>query len=284
MTTHTIYADSGDDSVKCISPTSYGDARSGAGSLSLAGSANLYLPAGQGLSGSTYFFYEGMLDFDTSSISDSALVSSVTLSLYGSYNGWTTAATLQARLNDFGATITTGDFVAGADLSSKTLLATFASSGWSTSGYNDMTSESAFVSSIDKTGNTRLLICTDRMVSGTTPTTHEYCTFRSADNTGTSQDPKLVVVAVDPASGTIAETLGAFSMSAAGEVDIEGSLAEALGVFEMSSSVVTSAPGETHGKIGGVWGTAVWKTRRNGVWVDPVSAWVNDSGTWKRVA
>ena len=143
--------------------------------------------------GGLYYVFQTYLSFDTSAVTGT--VSSVTLSIYGQFDNSVTDFTIEARVHDFGATLETGDYVAGASLSGKTLVASRSTaSGWSTSGYNAFTSDAAFLTAINQSGSTRLLLCSDRTRSGTTPTTFEMVNGYTAEATDPNTRPKLVVV------------------------------------------------------------------------------------------
>lgn len=194
MTVTTIYATApgGNGNVVCISAT-YSTARTGGGSK--FGQANHIV--GQGFDGSTYGCYESFLIFDTSSIPDGDSVSAVTLSLDGSIDTSTTnfTARVAASSYDGGAVVTT-DYVSGASLPTP-VLATWASSGYSSS-YNAFTENSGFKNAINKTGNTSLIIYSDRHAGNNTPTNEEFVTFLDADASGTSTDPKLDITHTTP--------------------------------------------------------------------------------------
>ena len=196
VTTATFYASTADGYLSSRDDD-YSLARAGTGA-SLASSPTAsegYV--GQAADGAPGFLYqctEGFLSFDTSSIPDDAAILSVTLSLYGDTDSSTTDFTINARAHDWGAGITTADWVAGASLSAKTLLATFATSGWSVAGYNDFTSEAAFLTAINKTGTTYIILSSSRHEGNNTPSGDEYVQWETANNTGTSKDPKLTVV------------------------------------------------------------------------------------------
>src|SRR5690606_4539370 len=67
--------------------------------------------------------------------------------------------------------------------------------------YNEF-SDTAFATNINKTGETPIVVGTDMFADNIAPSTSNgyYPTFRSADQSGTSQDPRLVVTheASDP--------------------------------------------------------------------------------------
>ena len=138
---------------------------------------------------------EAFLGFDTSSIPDTDTVSAAVFNLTSSGDFSTTDFTIEARLYDWGTGLTTADWVAGASLSGLTLLAhRDTASGWTGNTAYDLTDD-AFAANVNKTGTTRLLLCSSRTTAGTSPTidVREYVNAYSADSTGTTADPKLTV-------------------------------------------------------------------------------------------
>lgn len=199
MATYTIFSDSADGSITSNSAVSWNATRAGNDLLVDDTSVQTYLGEYDALKG--YFeMYESFLSWDTSVIVDSETVTSATVSIYGGQAGPTTwegpAGTLEARAFDWGATLTAGDWVAGASLSGLTLLASFAVGnagvGWA-AAYNVFTSQAAFLAAVNKTGSTRLMMCTSDMRSGTDPGAINRVIVMFAEASGTTQDPKLVV-------------------------------------------------------------------------------------------
>lgn len=190
-TVTTVYSSTADGDILSTS-TTYSTARSGTGySVDTAGSS---AQIGQLLDGADYYCYEAFFDFDTSSIPDTDNVSAVALALDGNFDNSTTDFTMQARTKDWGASLTSADWVAGASLGGLTLLATFATSGFSAFGYNTFTENGTnFQSAINKTGTTRIVVASDRLESNTAPTNAERVSVATADSTGTTQDPKLTI-------------------------------------------------------------------------------------------
>ena len=141
----------------------------------------------------TSVVYEAFLGFDTSAIGDTDTISAAVLNVTSNADVSTTDFDLQARLRDWGTTVTTADWVAGASLSGLTLLAHYATSGGFTanSAYNFV--DDAMPANTSKTGTTRMLLCSSRTVSGTDPSGDEYVAIKSAETTGTTSDPKLTV-------------------------------------------------------------------------------------------
>ena len=189
-TTTTAYASTGDGHITSSDAT-YATARSGSGlTVQTASTLNT---SGQTFNTPTYFCYETFIDPDTSAIPDTDAISSAVLSLYGGTDGSTTNFTNNARLFDWSTSLTTADWIAGESLSAQTLLATFPSASYVDAVYNDFTSDAAFIANVDKTGETRIILSSDRHEAGNTPTGPEYIQWSSADVAGTTQDPKLVV-------------------------------------------------------------------------------------------
>ena len=191
-TTTTAYSSTEDGFVRSTS-TTYSTARSG-GTLALNPTLPNIVRVGQLFVTPDYYCYEGFIDPDTSAIPDGDDISSAVLSLYGNTDDSTTNFTVNARLRDWGTTLETADYVAGASLSALTLLATFATTGFAVGAYNDFTSDAAFISNVSKTGETRIIITSSRHEAGTAPTDAENVQWDAAEVAGTTQDPKLVVV------------------------------------------------------------------------------------------
>jgi len=137
--------------------------------------------------------YESFLAFDTSSIPDGDTVSAAVLRVTVSGDSSDTDFDIQARLRDWGTTVTIADWVAGADLSGLTLLGSYAtSSGFTVNTGYDL-SDTAMAANVSKTGSTRMLLCSSRTVGNNAPTGDERVFAYSADYTGTTRDPKLTV-------------------------------------------------------------------------------------------
>lgn len=188
MTVATIFGDTADAYIQSGNAT-YSTARSG-GTLSVSGGFSVI--AGQATG---FNCWEAFIAFDTSSIGGSSTVSVVTLDLWLEVDNSATDFTMNARDRAWGPTVTTADYVAGASLSGSTLVASIASSGIGATGaYKTFTSQAAFLSITNiKTGTVEIILCSSRHEGNNQPTNNEYLQFTSADNTGTTQDPKLTV-------------------------------------------------------------------------------------------
>jgi hypothetical protein len=193
MSTLTVFADAADGRVRANHAT-YANARTGSG-------ATMYSDTTSGYYGQDLGFYanEYFVSFDTSSIPDDNVVSNPVLSLTYFENSSDTNFIAQARLYDWGATLTTADWVSGDDLSSLPLLATWDTNSFTgVNTYQAFISEPAFANAINKTGFTRIIISSSRHLAGNEPTGIEYMGINSADVAGTTYDPKLVLTYAPP--------------------------------------------------------------------------------------
>ena len=193
MTTYTIFSDASDGQISSNN-ASYATARSG-GSL-VATTNGTSFTTGQV---ADFTCYEIFIGWDTSAINDAETVSSATISLYGSVNQSTTDFTMNVRDFNWGSTLTTADWIAGASLSGNTLLATFDTTGYATTGYNDFTSQAAILTSVSKTAFTYVVVSSSRHEGNNQPSGNEFVQAWAADQAGTTNDPKIVVVADAPA-------------------------------------------------------------------------------------
>lgn len=148
--------------------------------------------------------YRGVVGFDTSAIPDSDTVSSATLSFnlqgtvgtgLGSTDTDIVAATPAAS-----NTLATTDYLSAFTIDGATRLATgIAISSWNAvNSYTDFTLNASGVAYVSKTGNTffgtRLKWDVDNSFTGTWSSTAEtFVQVFTADQSGTTSDPKLVV-------------------------------------------------------------------------------------------
>lgn len=196
-TTFTIYSDAADGDIGSTDLSgSYSDARTGA-NLG-AGSSATYALVGQLNAGSVYICGEGFFAFDTSVLSGYT-VNTATLACYGQNDSSDTDFVIHARMKTWMSSLTSGDWVAGGSLTGLTQVATFNTSGFSTSGYNTFTNV-AFPANINLTGFTEILLHSSRHSGNNTPTGNEYVQIYTSDQTGTTNDPKLTIDATASAS------------------------------------------------------------------------------------
>ncbi len=192
-TVTTVFSDTVDGRVNSNS-TTYSLARSGT-ALS-ADDTETFSAVGQDYNtfvALNYFCFETFFSFDTSSIGDTDQITSAVFSLALAADSSTTDFTINAHLKDWGAGVTTADWVAGASIAAQTLLATRATSGLA-GGYNAFTENgSNFTANVNKTGSTRFMCSSSRHSGNNTPTGAEFVYFYMANEAGTTSDPKLVV-------------------------------------------------------------------------------------------
>jgi hypothetical protein len=139
----------------------------------------------------TSYSYQSMMSFDTSALEGNIV--SVTLIMRGSVDASNVDFTVEARVHDWGTSISSADWVTGSLLDAKTLLATAPTLGFSTSVDTTFTSTAAFATSINRAGFTRFMLCSSRQRPGITPTGSEYVGFQGV-TASTSLRPRLVIV------------------------------------------------------------------------------------------
>ncbi|PYS90494.1 MAG: hypothetical protein DMF62_04845 [Acidobacteria bacterium] len=204
MTTTTVFAGASDFWI-LYSASTYANSRNGTGGSFSADSGSettLYVGQNQ-FGGPTFEMMEIMLEFDTSSIPDTDVVSAAVLSVWGvNDNDTGDLMTLEARAYDWGGTQDNADWRTGAQYAALTLLATMAPLTLDAAAYNVMTSSSPNMeNAINVTGFTRMVLGSNRFASNTSPPGEEYYQLQSADNTGTTNDEKLVVTHAASAAG-----------------------------------------------------------------------------------
>jgi hypothetical protein len=153
--------------------------------------------AGAGTSGDPYVYYisRGFLKFDVSSLPDSnLLINSAVLSLVleSSQNPSTFSLQIfESSVSDGSTDLTSGDWSAffSTEFGSKAL------SGWTTGSYQDVTLNSSGRDYIKNrsAGYAKFAIRHSRESSGSVPSNTSIALLYSADQSGTSFDPKLVI-------------------------------------------------------------------------------------------
>jgi hypothetical protein len=193
--------------------------------VTLASAALGSIAVGQSFVTTTYTCREGFFGFDTSTIAGT--ISAATLALDLNSDSSAVDFIVEARLHDWGTAVDLTDWVAGSQLSTKTLLATLDTSTLGGTGaYYDFTSDSAFPANINQSGFTRLVLASSnqRLASapGASPGGNEFVTWNSADNVGTTLDPKLTVTftPIVTLSGTVTATIGETDIVAGGKTII----------------------------------------------------------------
>ena len=193
--------------VRHIASATWSDVRDGDGTISLSSNATasfIYLETG---SNQYKEIDRSVFVFDTSSIPDTNTIDSATFSVY--ITGKNTTLTGQSvRL--VASTLASDSSLANSDYegtngNTTAYASDIALSGISTSAYLDFAMNSTGKAAVNKTGNTRLGLRlasdADNAAPGTSAgTVAAEIAGRYSDNTGTSEDPKLVVTHTTPAA------------------------------------------------------------------------------------
>ena len=198
MATLTVFSDSSDGVIFAQDPT-WADVVSGSAATFFEMTANTFDGFGQDFNngGNNEYGLEPWYgQFDTAALGAGATVTAVALSLYGVGAGdANTAFSLEARLYDWGASLTTADWLTDSQFAALTRVATFAdvNTNW-LAAYNTFSEDGTnFQTGLNKTGQTKLIVSTTNHASGTAPTNSSRVLLYNADQSGTSQDPKLTV-------------------------------------------------------------------------------------------
>lgn len=152
------------------SNAAYATARSGG---TVTENHNGYGQAGQNLAAAVYYCYETFILLDTSGLGSLVTITGATIRTKG--NAGTPAGSGWSFLvwsRDWGGTLETGDWVPGADLAGLTQVASLAIASWSATE-TTWTSDAELLAAINKTGNTMLLIGSDRLEAGSAPAANE---------------------------------------------------------------------------------------------------------------
>jgi hypothetical protein len=161
--------------------------------------------------------YSGLFDtisraifaFDTSSITDSDTIDSATFSLRGTTKVFANGITA-SRLAVVSGSMAAPGTPASSDYGNvgSTEFASVTYAGYSTSAYNDLSLNASGLANITKTGITQFAtrlgsdLDNDTSGIGTTPYVfHHYLLAYHADQSGTTNDPKLVVNTTAAAGG-----------------------------------------------------------------------------------
>ncbi len=193
-----------------------------------------------------YEVYRSTLFFDTSALPDDATITSATIKLYGQSDQSTT---------DFNITIQNGQptyphdplVVADYDKSNYSSSGgTLSTSGWTTSGYNNLSLDATGMTWISLTGATKLCLRSSRDIAGTTPTGLERIGFYSAqyyisakrpyiEINYTTADPVAYVstnnaVNVGTSSATLQGTLNSLGSYGSGNVSFQYGTTTSYGV------------------------------------------------------
>jgi len=200
VASYTFYATTADGYILSAN-ASWATVQAGSVSLSAVTTGNTLYVGKLNLSGSNQFNVSA-LGFDTSSLPDDAVITATSLSVCPSANA-TYSWVLEARTYNWGATLTTADYRTPTQWSALTLLAQYDLSGGLTADtHQALTSFGTNLDdAINKSGATYLMLG-DSTFGGIAPPTNTTLriSLYSADETGTTKDPKLEVTTFEPPS------------------------------------------------------------------------------------
>lgn len=205
-TTSTFFSDLGGDGITQGTSLTYATAGTTGTSVFSNVTDNL---AGQQYHFTTgnYFRWRGWLPFDTSSLPDGDTVSAAVLSVFGMAGSTNDTVGVTPSLQVVSSSQASNTALATTDhnLCGTTVFATITWGSYNTSAYNNFTLDANGIAQISKTGFSKFTMRTNRDISGTAPSTAgnnlERFQFNSADESGTSSDPKLVITHAAPAAG-----------------------------------------------------------------------------------
>lgn len=195
MATTIVYADTGDNYIESSSAV-YLTTRAGLGTKTVTAQP---LAVGQYFATPTYYAWEAFIAFDTTGLS----VGAATLAVRTFNTQHSPGFTMEARLYDWGTAVEVADWISADNLGNYTLLATAPSPAAPVvQGTVTVTipfvSDAAFATNINTAGKTRMVIASDRLRLSTTPTGDESFTFYGSAQTGTVDDPRLIVYSATP--------------------------------------------------------------------------------------
>lgn len=238
MTTYTIYSASNDHGVNC-GPGTYANARAGTASKSDTATG---LEVGQTLVTTNYYCRQAFMSFDTSVVPVGA-PTSVTLTITCSLDNSSTLINVGERSWSGG----TGDFVAGADLSTIT---DFSSLTISSSGVKTFTGPS----NVARSSAYKLMFWGNKQETNTAPTGREAISITSSEATGTADDPYLAIVIPD--FGTLTASIGEFGISSTAGAGASATGGGSIGEITSASTGVNLARGTLAAPVGDITSTS----------------------------
>lgn len=167
MASFWIYSDVSDGVVKSTNAT-YSTARAGSNLTVTDNEASTTFAVGQVLDTGVYDIRQAFFQWDTSFLAVDETVLTAEVRFYHTSNQSGTH-TLEVRAHDWGTALAITDFVAGADLGTKTLLATYTRPSAEGSGNRSYFSESGFPAAINKEGHTRVILTAQAQRLGEEP-------------------------------------------------------------------------------------------------------------------
>lgn len=258
-TVTTLYPEaSGHDGFISSRDDTYSNARQGISSvITLFSVGGTEIWVGQDFDGFEYTCYEAFIQFPTDTLGSLETITDAVFSLWLTADNSATNFTVQIKQYDWGVDLTTGDYLSGTGLASASTRLTLATSGiGSTGAYKTFTNDASFVGSIDPTDEYHMVVCSSRHAAGSTPTGDEFVKFSTVDQSGTTQDPKLVLThtsSVPPlTTATASAASNAITHTGGNQVSLETGLATALSnpveyqdlYIDLATATATATVGE----------------------------------------
>ncbi|ADG88895.1 hypothetical protein [Thermobispora bispora] len=194
-TVTTIYADEDDGRITCTS-SNYSTARAGNGTYNVNPTGNVSA-VGQSFASPNYNVFQMFWGFDTSSIGADARITSIDFELNHALDNSATDFVLEIRERDWVPPLSSSHFVPGASLANSGPIVAQRNTNslpavgeyWLLDTQPDM-----FRMANLGTGTVRLFGSSSRTRAGNTPSGQESVQFRFAEQSGTTQDPRLTIV------------------------------------------------------------------------------------------
>lgn len=208
-TERTFLAGTNDSGYLRCSAATASDAQDGLGLIDVVNDA---LRAGQedDPGSSDFLAYEAFLYFDTSEIPDGAIISAATLELFCVEIQNASGYTIEAKDWESPTSIDAGDWETRASLGALATRATLNDTDLTINTYETFI-DTALAAVVNKSGNTVLMLATNRQRLGDIPTGREWAAFQSATQ---ANPPKLTVVYNTAPTAPILGTRGNFDATA----------------------------------------------------------------------
>ena len=183
--------------------------RAGAGTGNLSSGAQLFWQIESAIASSPNFtaLYRSIIMFDTAALPDTDIISSATLSLYGTEkvdaSGNSPTGTIVGTTPASATALENADY---SDFGATEFASRITYANWSTVAYNDFALNASGIAAVIKTGVSKFGFMEGEYdFAGGTPTyvsdKVDKMVASSSDVAGTTQDPKLVVVHASAATG-----------------------------------------------------------------------------------
>lgn len=212
MPTYTIFGSTSDGAIQSglVDGNTYAQARAGQSLVAADTAGSAFLQHGN-VNGSgkgtfTYSIKNLYFAFDTSVVPSGDSVTAVDFSLVtASSKGGSTWNAVEAFYYDWGAALTTADWVDGTIVAGLTKVASVTLAAWTVNARNSFVENgSNFKNNIQKGSTTRLFVCFDTFRTGTAPSDSQLVGAVSfTEDTGTTNDPKLIVTTTASANGNM---------------------------------------------------------------------------------